>query len=238
MWPSREPRRPHHCELQGTWPRQLPAAMSLALRTPSQPHHPPASPSRRPLLPYRYLTIYRGRLMPTASGKFTRASSGHRQAEGAGLEGMVSKTKYQHTCQRVTEEASPGQCSVFHALTWKGKSVQRDSEELNYFCQWSELFSSIVLSCTLVASPQGTKIDKYSGWINCFKNYSDVTAGQFLTLLVSGFRSLLGRKASTPVTAITPLCSEQPNTASEMQGKKALSSSPTLCWTFQWSRQK
>lgn len=39
----------------------------------------------------------------------------------------------------------------------------------------------------------GTKIDKLSDWINCFKNYSDVTAGQFLTLLVSGFKSLLGK---------------------------------------------
>lgn len=238
MWPRREPRQPRHCKLQGTWPMQLPAAMPPALRTRSQPHHPSASSSQRPLLPYQYLTIYRGWLMPTASGKFTRASSGHRQTEGAGLEGMVSTTKYQHTCQRITQEASPGRRSVFHTLTWKGKSAQRDSEELNYFCQWSELFSSVVLSCTLVASPQGTKIDKYSVWINCFENYSDVTAGQFLTLLVSGFRSLLGRKASTPVTAITPLCSEQQNTASETKGKKAHSSSPTLRWTFQWGRQK
>lgn len=127
--------------LRGKWPRRWPAGMYQALGSWSLPPQPASQLLPRPAsLPHRSQAIYSGWLTPTAAGKPIWASSGHRQPESTGLEGLVSTTERQHTCQGVTREESPGHCSVFHTMTWKGRSVEHDSEELNYFCRRSELF--------------------------------------------------------------------------------------------------
>lgn len=131
--------------------------------------------------------------MLTTAGQLLWASCGYCQIQCTGLEGMVCTTNYPHTCQITVQYEFIGQCSMFPCLTWKGKSVEQDAAELLDFCQWHELFFWIIWGCVPIAFTHGTKTDKHSDWINCFKNYSDVTAGKFLTLLVSRFKSWLGK---------------------------------------------
>lgn len=184
--------------LRGKWPRRWPAGMYQALGSWSLPPQPASQLLPRPAsLPHRSQAIYSGWLTPTAAGKPIWASSGHRLGI-VSPRAQVWKGWFPQQSVNTPAKESHGRNplgTVLYFIPWLERVGLWNRTQKNWiiFADDLSFFSWLIFSCILLTSPQGAQIRKHSDWINRFKNYSDVTAGQFLTLLIAGFKSLLGK---------------------------------------------